>query len=63
MNEKQAIIIALCRCALVNRNNAIEHQIKRLQQYYILNGKEEMANRIKELFSIDNNVEFKIVKS
>lgn len=64
LTQEHALILALCRCALLNATDATKHQMSRLQKYYQPESP-DMAKKIEELLHIDQEIEekFKIVKS
>lgn len=60
-----AIIQAICRTAMCNENDAIKHQISRLKDFYLKEGKEKEAKALDNILE-KPNLEvspFKIVKS
>ncbi len=66
MNKQEAIIIAICRCALAGTpSEATKHQIARLKIWYFDNGLYDMAMAIDKVMNPEQNEldGFKIVKS
>ena len=66
MNKQEAIIIALCRCALAGTpTEATKHQIVRLKKSYLDNDSYEMVAAIDKLMNPEPNEldGFKVVQS
>lgn len=63
--KEEAIILALCRCALFNATDATRHQICRLRDLYRSSNNNEMADKIEKMLNPEPNEmdNLKIVKS
>jgi len=64
--KEQAIIVALCRCALaINPTAATKHQVNRLRDHYRDVGNDISSNKIDRVInaSDENREDFKIVRS
>ena len=64
--KEQAIIVALCRCALaINPTDATKHQINRLRDHYRDTGNDILAGKLDRVINASNedSEDFKIVRS